>query len=153
MNENPSYTIRQAAEMMDETIQRIGYWIVSGVFTPTDPSSGTGSSRRLSFQNLLEIKIASHLSQTGFHLHVIKSVLETVRQEANQIFTLPIATEDIREQLILCIRTLSRGSAITNIFKYQQMVEMQKDLIRKGVSLLLIDLDDLKKELIGRINA
>jgi DNA-binding transcriptional MerR regulator len=153
MNEDPSYTIRQAAEMMDETIQRIGYWIVSGVFTPADPSSGTGSSRRLSFQNLLEIKIASHLSQTGFHLHVIKSVLETVRQEANQIFTLPIATEDIRKQLILCIRTLSRRSAITNILEFQQVVEMLQDLITRGISLILIDLDDLKNELMSRINA
>ena len=84
MVEDTSYTIKQAAEFMDETIQRIGYWVVSGVFNPADPSSGTGSSRRLSFQNLLEIKIASQLSKSGFHVHVIASVLEAVREEANR---------------------------------------------------------------------
>ncbi len=57
--ESEYYNLKKAIEITGEKRQRISYLIISSVIEPADPSSGTGTSRGFSFQNLLEIEVTN----------------------------------------------------------------------------------------------
>jgi DNA-binding transcriptional MerR regulator len=51
---------------------------------PTSPAAGSGSRRRYSYKNLLELKAVKHLLDAGIKLESVRNVFEYLRDQLDQ---------------------------------------------------------------------
>lgn len=72
-------TVMKAADI---TYRQLDYWARQGVVTPSIRSAtGSGSQRRWSFTDILELKLIKKLLNTGVSLQQIRKALNYVRDE------------------------------------------------------------------------
>ena len=152
--ETSLYTLKQAVAITGEKTQRISYLILKGVFEPEDPSFGTGTFRQFSFQNLLEIEIAKALAPARFHILIIKSIMQTIRDEISDFFNELIETDKMPENHnILCIQTNSSTSCVNNIYEIKKIRDLLgQELLTNDLMLIQVNLDIIKNDLLHKID-
>jgi DNA-binding transcriptional MerR regulator len=84
------FTTRQVTHLTGVPYSTLNLWAKSGLVVPTiAESAGTGSERVYSFSDLLALKVAFKLRESGISTHSLKKVVEFLRE--NERMKVPLA--------------------------------------------------------------
>jgi hypothetical protein len=145
------YNNRQMLEITSESKQRIAYWILKGVFKPADEGKGIGTTRRYSLSNLIEISLATSLSQVLKNVDFIRSVLNEIRKTCPQVFSSPEDGDMPANKSILTILIHSENSIIIHVHGLEEAKRCLAKYVPDGFKSFNMDLAHLRRSLIGRI--
>ena len=151
---NRLYTSKQVNKLTGANAQKIQYWVLNRLFAPYDPSSGTGTTRRYSYQNLLEITLIETVSSlTRVHLHIVKAILDEVREERPQYFEQSCEERGVAQDKNVVALRVSSGQtvAIVNLLTHKEAIKHFFDMLAGGYLLLSFELDVIKSGLDSKL--
>ena len=71
---------KRTAEIVDITYRQLDYWARTDLLRPSlADASGSGSRRRYSYQDLLELKVIKTLLDAGIRLELVREVFDYLR--------------------------------------------------------------------------
>lgn len=125
------YSGRQAAQIVGITYRQLDYWARTDLIRPSlMDAAGSGSRRKYSYRDLLELKIIKKLLDAGLRLETVRDVFTYLR-------------ENLGEDVVSANLIISDGQVVLATSD-QEMI----DLIRKGQGVLnLLPLDSVKAEI------
>lgn len=124
---------RQAAEVVGITYRQLDYWARTDLVRPTlADACGSGSRRRYSYSDLLELKVIKTLLDAGIKLELVRSAFEYLRHSLG---------EDIPSAQLV----LSGGTAVL-VRDGSELIDVVNRYRGQGV-LNLLALDDVRLEL------
>lgn len=148
------YNTKEIKDMTGETNQRLTYWILKGVVVPADPSLGTGTSRKYSLQNLMEVIIAQELSRMSLNINIIKTIMEALRNNHQSFFQLP-SKQDLKNTDKGFVLNIQFGDTVPLIGLFEVTYsEKTNDLgsipyiIQKGHPVIFKDLTSVHKKVV-----
>ena len=75
----------EAAKVVDITYRQLDHWARKGLVKPSvAPASGSGSQRRYSYEDLLELKVIKNLRDVGLSLQRIERAFIYIREHLNE---------------------------------------------------------------------
>jgi DNA-binding transcriptional MerR regulator len=124
------YSGTQTATVVGITYRQLDYWARTDLIRPSlSDASGSGSRRRYSYSDLLELKAIKKLLDSGIKLEQVRKVFEYLRQHV---------TSDIASAHIVI-----DGSSV-NVYDGDQLI----DVLRNGQGVLnVLSLGGVKTEL------
>ena len=151
-----TYASREVFEMFDINAQQVQYWIFKRIFDPYDFGRGTGSTRRFSFSNLMEIGLILELLKDNLKLASVASIISNVRKKNPVFFKPPHGkTKKLENEEVLAYRfekTASGKSWVrSEVFPIRRTVGGINSFFETGYHVSLINLDRLKGNLIQKI--
>ena len=115
------YRAPQVCKLVDITYRQLDYWARTGLITPSIQSAhGSGSQRRYSFTDIVQLKVVKRLLDAGMSLKKIRQAMEIL---AEQLET---------ESPLADVTLLSDGNTIYAAHNPFQVV----DVFRRGQSVL-----------------
>jgi len=135
-NETPEgYSGKRAAEIAGITYRQLDYWARTGLVGPTlARASGSGSRRRYSYRDLLELRAVKSLLDAGIRLELVREVFEYL--------TLHLDEDVTRVNLVIS------GTSVMVRTGEEEIV----DLIRNGQGVLnILPLAGVKDQVDARI--
>ena len=76
---------KQAAEIVGITYRQLDYWARTDLVTPTLATArGSGTRRRYSYQDLLELKVVKSLLDAGINLQLVREVFSYLREQLGE---------------------------------------------------------------------
>jgi len=139
----------QAADVVGITYRRLDYWARTDLVRPTGTdAAGSGSRRRYTYRDLLELRIIKQLLDAGIRLESIRDVFAYLRDHMDT----DIAAAHLvinGSSVVLCngeelIDVLRHGQGVLNILPMDSV----RDEVDKNIVLLrpaLEDGDDISK--------
>ena len=95
-----SYSGKKAAEIVGITYRQLDYWARTDLVRPSvADAAGSGSRRRYSYRDLLELKVIKSLLDNGIRLESVREVFDYLRTQLG---------EDIASAQLV----ISKGSAV-----------------------------------------
>lgn len=80
-----SYSGKKAAEIVGITYRQLDYWARTDLVRPSvTDAAGSGSRRRYSYQDLLELKVIKTLLDAGIKLESIRDVFTYLRDQLGE---------------------------------------------------------------------
>ncbi len=80
-----SYTGKRAAEVVGITYRQLDYWARTDLIRPSVvDADGSGSRRRYSYQDLLELKVIKSLLDAGLRLGSVREVFDYLREQLGE---------------------------------------------------------------------
>jgi hypothetical protein len=146
------YSTKQMLEITGESNQRIQYWILNGVLAPSNPGSGTGTSRGYSIDNLLAIMVAKALSQNNFPIKLVAYFIKQINRDNRSFFKTLECPSDINEQAILSIKVNDMGGTLSNVTTFKELKGQIELLLRNDWPIIILNLDMIKAELKKRLS-
>jgi len=116
----PGYSGTQAAKVVGITYRQLDYWARTDLLRPAlVEAAGSGSRRKYSYRDLLELRVIKTLLDAGIRLESVREVFSYLRQHV----TTDIAAAHIvisGNQVALCdgdqlIDVLKRGQGVLNV--------------------------------------
>jgi DNA-binding transcriptional MerR regulator len=116
----PGYSGTQAAKIVGITYRQLDYWARTDLLRPSlVEAAGSGSRRRYSYRDLLELRVIKTLLDAGIRLESVRDVFSYLRQHV----TSDIASAHIvisGHQVALCdgeelIDVLRKGQGVLNV--------------------------------------
>jgi len=116
----PGYSGTQAAKVVGITYRQLDYWARTDLLRPSlVEAAGSGSRRRYSYRDLLELRVIKTLLDAGIRLESVREVFSYLRQHVGT----DIAAAHIvisGHQVALCdgdelIDVLRRGQGVLNV--------------------------------------
>jgi DNA-binding transcriptional MerR regulator len=141
----------QAAKVVGISYRQLDYWARTDLLTPSlHEAEGSGSRRRYSYQDLLELRVIKTLLDAGIKLTAVRQVFEYLRQHLNgdvAAANLVISGSDV----LLCdgdtlIDVVKRGQGVLNVLPLAGIVS---DVDSQVVSLGADDEGDSKSRRTG----
>lgn len=133
MNEGTSegYSGHAAAEIVGITYRQLDYWARTDLVRPSlADARGSGSRRRYSYRDLLELKTIKRLLDAGIRLEVVREVFAYMRDNLGEDVT--------RANLVI------QGTSTVLVRDDGELI----DLVRKGQGVLnILPLAGVKEEL------
>lgn len=148
---NELFSNKQMNKITGETKQRIQYWILKGVFHPADEGGGTGTSRRYSFANLLEILIAQTLSPILNNVTLIVNILNEIRKKYPTFFKESAGRRKDARKNILSVLIGSENTIMVYVHNVEEATVSMSNYVSEGFKCFHMDLDYLKTQLIEKI--
>jgi DNA-binding transcriptional MerR regulator len=114
------YSGTQAAKVVGITYRQLDYWARTDLIRPSlAEATGSGSRRRYSYRDLLELRVIKTLLDAGIRLESVREVFTYLRQHV----TSDIAAAHIvisGNQVMLCdgdqlVDVLKRGQGVLNV--------------------------------------
>ena len=133
----------QAAEVVGITYRRLDYWARTDLVRPTGTdAAGSGSRRRYTYRDLLELRIIKQLLDAGIRLESIRDVFAYLRDHMDA----DIAAAHLvinGSSVVLCngeelIDVLRHGQGVLNILPMDSV----RDEVDKNIVLLRPAIDD-----------
>jgi len=133
----------QAAEVVGITYRRLDYWARTDLVRPTGTdAAGSGSRRRYTYRDLLELRIIKQLLDAGIRLESIRDVFAYLRDHMDA----DIAAAHLvinSSSVVLCngeelIDVLRHGQGVLNILPMDSV----RDEVDKNIVLLRPAIDD-----------
>jgi len=133
----------QAADVVGITYRRLDYWARTDLVRPTGTDAvGSGSRRRYTYRDLLELRIIKQLLDAGIRLESIRDVFAYLRDHMDT----DIAAAHLvinGSSVVLCngeelIDVLRHGQGVLNILPMDSV----RDEVDKNIVLLRPALDD-----------
>jgi len=133
----------QAADVVGITYRRLDYWARTDLVRPTGTdAAGSGSRRRYTYRDLLELRIIKQLLDAGIRLESIRDVFAYLRDHMDT----DIAAAHLvinGSSVVLCngedlIDVLRHGQGVLNILPMDSV----RDEVDKNIVLLRPALDD-----------
>lgn len=135
----PGYSGKRAAEIVGISYRQLDYWARTGLVRPSvSDVPGSGTSRRYSYRNLLELKLIKTLLDHGIKLESIREAFSYLRDQLG---------EDIAASKLVIAgesAVLVRGS--------DELVDIVNRYQRQG-AVNLIALDGVKEQIDEAIDA
>ncbi|MGH1503020.1 MAG: MerR family transcriptional regulator [Acidimicrobiales bacterium] len=80
-----SYSGKRAAEIVGITYRQLDYWARTDLIRPSlADAAGSGSRRRYSYQDLLELKVIKTLLDAGLRLESVRDVFSYLRDQLGE---------------------------------------------------------------------
>ncbi|MGI8663630.1 MAG: MerR family transcriptional regulator [Acidimicrobiales bacterium] len=124
-----AYSGTRAAEVVGITYRQLDYWARTDLVRPalTD-AAGSGSRRRYSYRNLLELKIIKQLLDAGIKLEVVREVFTNLRaQVGDDITSAKIVIDGTTAVLARddgeLIDLVHRGQGVLNVLSLGRVAE------------------------------
>ena len=117
---NDGFSGTQAAKVVGITYRQLDYWARTDLIRPSlTDASGSGSRRRYSYKDLLELRVIKTLLDAGIKLESVREVFEYMRQHLDT----DIASAHLvisGHSVILCqgnelIDVLNNGQGVLNV--------------------------------------
>jgi len=82
---NEGFSGKSAAEIVGITYRQLDYWARTDLIRPSlADAAGSGSRRRYSYRNLLELKVVKNLLDAGIRLEQVREVFAYLQDELGQ---------------------------------------------------------------------
>lgn len=122
---------KSAAEIVGITYRQLDYWARTDLIRPSlADAAGSGSRRRYSYRNLLELKVVKNLLDAGIRLEQVREVFSYLKDELGQ----DVATANL----------VVNGSQAVLVRSGEEIV----DLLQTGQGVLnILPLSGVKEEL------
>ena len=148
------YPTKLAREILRVSNTRLQYLVLKQITSPEDKSLGTGSTRKFSFSNIMEMGIANQLASTKIPIEFVRSIILLSKEQAPYLFTLEMEDVDrgsSDSNTVLCVKFLGGlDHPITIEAVIGSHASIQCDLSTKlidGSPYLVIDLGILSNRL------
>lgn len=130
-----SYSGKRAAEIVGITYRQLDYWARTDLVRPSHAdASGSGSRRRYSYKDLLELKVIKTLLDAGIKLESVRQVFSFMREQLG---------EDVASANLVI-----HGSTSVLTRSGEELI----DLVRKGQGVLnVLPLAGIKDEVDAKI--
>ena len=80
MDHEQGYSGTRAAQIVGITYRQLDYWARTDLVRPSlADASGSGSRRRYSYRDLLELRMIKNLLDAGIRLEIVREVFDNVR--------------------------------------------------------------------------
>ena len=143
--DDPGYSGTQAAKIVGITYRQLDYWARTDLIRPSlAEAKGSGSRRRYSYRDLLELRVIKTLLDAGIRLESVREVFTYLRRHV----TSDIAAAHIvisGNQVMLCdgdqlVDVLRRGQGVLNVLPLAgvkddidaQLVPLDDDALAAG---------------------
>jgi DNA-binding transcriptional MerR regulator len=147
-----TFTLKDVNRITGETPRRVDYWTVLGIIVPEDPGKGTGTFRRYSKKNCLEIGIAKALSDFGISVRIMKSILNQLKREAPEIFDLNSHSHQKPEPIkFLIVELLDKDGTHSIITSARGLANLMPELESRGLDFIVINLETKVSEILSNI--
>ena len=131
------YRAPQVCKLVDITYRQLDYWARTELITPTiQAAQGSGSQRRYSFADIIQLKVVKRLLDAGMSLKKIRQAIEIL---AAQLETDTPLTD---------VTLLSDGNTIYAAHNPSDVV----DVFRRGQGVFGIAVGPVQDELKGQIH-
>lgn len=133
--DTPGFSGRRAAELAGITYRQLDYWARTDLVRPSlVDAAGSGSRRRYSYTDLLELRVIKSLLDAGIKLENVREVFSYLR--------------DVLGQEITSASLVIQGSSSVVVHDDGELV----DLVRRGQGVLnILPLDGVRDEMDARI--
>ena len=134
---NRIYSTEEVAKLSGFSVRQIGYWVKQGIITPSiQQAHGSGTHRRYSFDDLLQLRFVRQLMTHGWSMQKIREAITRLRDIMGDPQSLQKAVLVHGSQTILAICKTKEGERI--------ILDM---LDPGGQQVMWIYLDTLREEL------
>ena len=120
MDQEQGYSGTRAAQIVGITYRQLDYWARTGLVRPSlADASGSGSRRRYSYQDLLELRMIKNLLDAGIRLETVRDVFANVRAYVGKdIVAANLVINGT--QVVLCngdelVDVVRRGQGVLNV--------------------------------------
>ncbi|HWL44191.1 MAG TPA: MerR family transcriptional regulator [Ilumatobacter sp.] len=127
----------QAAKVVGITYRQLDYWARTDLIRPSlSDASGSGSRRRYSYKDLLELRVIKTLLDAGFKLESVRDVFEYMREH--------VGTEIASAHLVIS------GNSVVLAADDGELI----DVLKKGQGVLsnVLSLSTVKDEIDAQID-
>jgi DNA-binding transcriptional MerR regulator len=130
------YRAPQVCNLVGITYRQLDYWARTGLLKPSlQTAQGSGTQRRYSFTDVVQLKVVKRLLDAGMSLKKIRSAMDILRAQLESNNPLNDVT------------LLSDGSSIFAAHSAEEVV----DVFQKGQGVFGIAVGPVQKELEGEI--
>jgi DNA-binding transcriptional MerR regulator len=85
MSIDEGYSGKQAAEVVGISYRQLDYWARTDLIRPSlADAQGSGSRRRYSYRDLVELRLVKSLLDQGFKLEQVRSAFDYLRKELGE---------------------------------------------------------------------
>ena len=125
------YSGKATAEIVGITYRQLDYWARTDLIRPSiTDAAGSGSRRRYSYRNLLELKVVKNLLDSGIRLEQVREVFDYLQDELGE----DVATANL----------VVNGSTPVLVRSGEEII----DLLQSGQGVLnILPLSGVKEEL------
>lgn len=110
---NRTYSTHEVASLSGFTVRQIGYWVKQGIITPSiQQAHGSGTRRRYSFDDLLQLRFVRQLMNHGWSMQRIREAITRLRNIMGEPNSLQKAVLVHGSQTILAICKVRGGEHI-----------------------------------------
>jgi DNA-binding transcriptional MerR regulator len=128
------YRAPQVCNLVGITYRQLDYWARTGLLTPSiQTASGSGSQRRYSFADIVQLKVVKRLLDAGMSLKKIRQAMDILRAELDSA------------QPLADVTLLSDGTTIYAAHSATEVV----DVFRGGQGVFGIAVGPVQQELEG----
>lgn len=102
---NQTYSTNELAQLSGFTVRQISYWANQEIIIPSvQQSSGSGTRRRYSFDDLLQLRFIKQLKSRGWSVQKIREAITKLREimDDPQILQRAIPIDGTRTILAIC---------------------------------------------------
>jgi len=110
---NHTYSTREVAKLSGFTVRQISYWAKKGIIVPSvQQAHGSGTRRRYSFDDLLQLRFVRQLMNHGWSLQKIREAITRLRDVMGDPHSLQKAVLVHGSHTILAICKVRGGERI-----------------------------------------
>lgn len=137
MKEHDGYRAPQVCSLVGITYRQLDYWARTGLITPSvQTAQGSGTQRRYSFTDIVQLKVVKRLLDAGMSLNKIRSAMTILREQ--------LASNNPLNDVTL----LSDGATIFAAHSADEVV----DVFQRGQGVFGIAVGPVQEELEGEIH-
>lgn len=108
-----TYSTVEIAQLSGFTVRQIGYWTQQGIIVPSvQQAKGSGTRRRYSFDDLLQLRFVRQLTKHGWSLQKIREAITRLRDIMNDPNSLQKAVLVHGAHTILAICKTKEGERV-----------------------------------------
>jgi DNA-binding transcriptional MerR regulator len=117
----------QVCAIVGITYRQLDYWARTGLLDPSiSPARGSGSQRRYSYTDLVQLKVIKRLLDAGVSLQAARKAIECLRSSGEDLTTANLVIDDRRSVLAHSgeeiIDLLQGGQTVLNIVPLGRVV-------------------------------
>lgn len=123
------YSGKATAEIVGITYRQLDYWARTDLIRPSlNDAAGSGSRRKYSYRNLLELKVVKNLLDSGIRLEQVREVFAYLQDELGEdIATANLVVNGTQPTLVRSgeeiVDLLQNGQGVLNILPLSGVVD------------------------------
>ena len=135
VDQHVGYSGKKTAEIVGITYRQLDYWARTDLIRPSmTDAAGSGSRRRYSYWNLLELKVVKNLLDSGIRLEQVREIFAYLQDELGEdIATANLVVNGSQPTLVRSgeevIDLLQSGQGVLNILPLSGVIDELEEKI------------------------
>ncbi len=135
VDQHVGYSGKKTAEIVGITYRQLDYWARTDLIRPSmTDAAGSGSRRRYSYRNLLELKVVKNLLDSGIRLEQVREIFAYLQDELGEdIATANLVVNGSQPTLVRSgeevIDLLQSGQGVLNILPLSGVIDELEEKI------------------------